>query len=81
MVIEARKLCGDHVGTGILVEIITEDGRSWDEENRKWVGDVKYGKEFTPISMITHKKNGDVNVRTGYGERRYEADSLVKLQD
>lgn len=81
MVIEARKLCGDHVGTRILVRIITSDPRAWDAEKKEWVGEVEYGREFTPISMITHKKNGDVNVRTGYGERRYEEDRLVTLED
>lgn len=66
MVIEARKLCGEHIGRMFLTRT------------------YQYGKivwEPRAVTMITHKKNGDVNMRVGQVDHRFKADSLVTLED
>jgi hypothetical protein len=43
-----------------------------------WQGDTRT-YVWCEISMITHKKNGNVRLRTSQGEREFKAEDTVEL--
>jgi hypothetical protein len=78
--IQARELNGHHIGLDILVRVIVKH-QTWNKELQEYEGERIYASEYATITMITHKKNGDVNVRCIRGERSYQAETEVDIRD
>lgn len=76
---KAMGLDGQDIGRTIKYGV-----RSWRDENGQWQDSLKH--VMGPITMITHKKNGDVRVRVGKhddcphgSELSYAPDSSILL--
>lgn len=77
----AKNLCGTDVGK--TIQFTAHNHGEWNPEKREWEGGYVFVAEG-PITMITHKKNGQVNVRIGKSddvkhgaERTYAPDNEV----
>lgn len=81
MKIEARKLCGDHVGRDILVHVPQHTSHSKDPDTGRYeFFEVPAQDMWLPVAMITHKKDGTVNVRVSQREHRFTADAIVDVE-
>lgn len=68
IVVEARRLCGEHVGLWV-------EKSYWDHQEDAWAW------AFFEVTMITHKKNGGVNIRTIRGtDTPYRPEEMVLLR-
>jgi hypothetical protein len=69
---EASNLCGKHIGRRIMWTRLRYD---------KYGNTMPYAETSDDITMITHKKNGNVYVRHGRNNRQVEfkPDSVVAL--
>lgn len=77
MRIQAKTLCGEHIGKSI-----TYVYQRYDYGSRTWYYDTR----TSPVAMITHKKNLGVNVRVGtsegfphQGEAQFRPDEWVDI--
>ena len=74
----ARLLCGEDVGRKIYASMWICG--PYDRETKTYP-EQRYELQLATILMITHKKNGGVNVRTDLKECRFEAAAEVSVFD
>lgn len=79
----ARNLCGTDIGR--TIKFTAYNNGTWNAETREYEGGYSF-LAAGPILMITHKKNGSVNVRIGKSpevphgaERSYSPNSAVEV--
>lgn len=63
----ARTLDGRDIGRRIEQNYTDWKSAVWDRELGKYTVEPTTEKRWYPILMITHKKNGDVRIRTPHG--------------
>jgi hypothetical protein len=73
----AKNLCGEHIGM-TQREFVTNYKVKLTDADGKFLGFEKTYKPV-PITMITHKKNGNVRVRTTNSDWEYSPDASLEL--
>lgn len=63
----ARTLDGRDIGRLVEQTVMDWSNAVWDREQGKYTVEPTTSKKWFPILMITHKKNGNVRVRTAHG--------------
>lgn len=76
----AKELSGYDIGEEIKQRTCVKRS-TWDSEARVYLDDAVYEDRWFKIVMITHKKNGDVRVRTDNGDHRYSGSDQIKVRE
>lgn len=75
----AKELNGTDVGRDIRQTVMDWSTAKWDRERGEYISPPTRSEEFFTINMITHKKNGEVRVRTKHNESVFLPDGEVVL--
>lgn len=78
----ARTLDGRDIGRLIEQTVTDRSNAVWDRELGKYTVEPTTSKKWFPILMITHKKNGNVKVRTANGgDAEFTGTTEIHLKD
>lgn len=78
MKIKAKDLSGRHIGMTRQETVIDYRKRLFEEGTGRFIG-WHHEEKPVPITMITHKKNGNVRVRTTNSDSEYYPDMELEL--